>query len=112
MTTIGGDACSPPGMRDPRWRDAAACRGMDSAVFFPEPVGDHGGERSESQRARADEREALAKRTCGSCQVVADCLAYAMETHQRDGVWGGTNQRERERLRRARKTPTRQGMAS
>ena len=38
---------------------------------------------------------------CRSCPVVEECLAYALETNQEAGVWGGTSEEERRRLRRA-----------
>ncbi|MDX1449778.1 MAG: WhiB family transcriptional regulator, partial [Acidimicrobiia bacterium] len=44
--------------------------------------------------------EALAKKTCSRCAVRADCLSYAMETNQSEGIWGGLTPRERRSLRR------------
>lgn len=39
-----------------------------------------------------------AKRICARCPVLAECLAYAVEHHEL-GVWGGTSERERRKLR-------------
>ena len=72
------------------WRDLAACRYTDPALFFP--VGSTG---------TAIDRIAAAKAVCASCPVRDACLQFALETKQEDGVWGGTDEDERRRLRRA-----------
>jgi len=66
------------------WRRRAACRGVDPDIFFP-PRGDHNG----ANRALA---------ICARCPVRADCEAANL--HQRSGVWGGTVERQRRKLRR------------
>ena len=53
------------------WRAQAACRGMDTRLFF---------------EARYSDR---AKRVCATCCVREDCAAYAAATHQTCGLWGG-----------------------
>ena len=76
--------------RDPRdWRDAAACRGADPELFFPD--GD-----VRSVRARVEE----AKLICRGCPVSATCLCCALTTGQEAGIWGGLTEDERRRLRR------------
>lgn len=75
---------------DCAWRDRAACRGSDPELFFP--VGASG--------VALDEIEA-AKALCGSCVVKAECLQFALERNQEAGIWGGTSEDERRRLRRA-----------
>jgi len=42
-----------------------------------------------------------AKTLCGECPVKNACLQYALETKQEHGIWGGTTEEERRRLRRA-----------
>ncbi len=42
-----------------------------------------------------------AKVICGACQVQDRCLRFALETDQEDGIWGGTTEAERRKLRRA-----------
>lgn len=42
-----------------------------------------------------------AKAVCESCPVREACLRYALETNQEAGVWGGTSEEERRKLRRA-----------
>lgn len=69
-------------MRLGEWAEAAACRGMDPEVFFPER-----GER------RAGYRQA--KSVCGRCPVRDDCLNYATAANERYGVWGGQGPVER-----------------
>lgn len=68
------------------WREAAACFDRPDVSFFPPP----------------DDAAAVgvAKALCASCPVIDDCLAYAVETNQPDGVWGGATPPERAKLRR------------
>ena len=68
------------------WRDLAACRGLDTAVFFPDEGDYVGVER--------------AKQTCAPCPVAWECLSYAVFTNQTEGIWGGTTRGERRRYRR------------
>jgi WhiB family redox-sensing transcriptional regulator len=41
-----------------------------------------------------------AKQICMGCDVRARCLKYALESNQQFGVWGGTSERERRRIKR------------
>ena len=66
-----------------RWRESAACRGADLAVFFPE--------RGESAGP--------ARRVCAACPVRQACLDYAISNRIAYGVWGGLTERERRALR-------------
>jgi WhiB family redox-sensing transcriptional regulator len=68
------------------WTQHAKCRSVDPDLFFPE---------------RGENTEA-AKQVCAGCPVQAECLEYALATTQKFGVWGGTSERERRRMRRAR----------
>ena len=77
---------------DPReWRERAACRDLDTAVFFPE----------------TDEGVAAAKDVCAACPVRDACLDFALVTRQDDGVWGGLDENERRRVRRRRQEAAR-----
>jgi len=76
--------------QDRAWRNQAACRDSDPDLFFP--IGSAG--------ASVDEIVA-AKAVCRSCPVEQKCLQYAFETNQETGIWGGTTEEERRRLRRA-----------
>ena len=42
-----------------------------------------------------------ARDVCRGCLVRDECAAYAIDTGQGHGVWGGLSERERRRLRRA-----------
>lgn len=75
---------------DEDWRLAAACRDSDPDLFFP--VGTTG---------PAIEQIASAKAVCGECDVQAQCLEFALSTNQDSGVWGGTSEEERRRMRKA-----------
>ena len=70
------------------WRKRAACRGIDPEVFYPV----------------SDEDEAWeAKAICAQCPVRQACLEYALANREREGVWGGTTERERRRVLRQRR---------
>lgn len=43
------------------------------------------------------ERVREAKAICIDCPVRLECLHYAIRNRERDGVWGGTSERRRER---------------
>jgi hypothetical protein len=53
-----------------------ACRSYDPEFFFP--IGKTGRAIAEIQRAKA---------VCAACPVRAECLAFALETHQDYGIW-------------------------
>ena len=38
---------------------------------------------------------------CRSCDAMSACLEYALATNQESGVWGGTSEEERRKLRKA-----------
>jgi WhiB family redox-sensing transcriptional regulator len=71
------------------WRARAACLNCPPDLFFP-------GDRSEVAEQRIEE----AKRVCRSCEVSDECLAYALKTEQAFGIWGGTDPKDRDRIRR------------
>jgi WhiB family redox-sensing transcriptional regulator len=73
------------------WRDRAACIGEDPELFFP--VGTTG---------QALEQVERAKQVCRRCEVIDECLEWALETNQDAGVWGGLSEEERRTLRRGR----------
>jgi WhiB family redox-sensing transcriptional regulator len=73
------------------WQLRAACRGIDSAVFFA-PTG-------EPRRDRRT-REIAAKTVCTSCPVRTACLKHALAVREPYGVWGGLTETERQTLRR------------
>lgn len=44
-----------------------------------------------------------ARAVCARCPVRVDCLEYALDNDEHYGVWGGTSERERRRMRKARR---------
>ena len=72
------------------WRRDAACRDTDPDLFFP--IGSTG---------PAVEQIEAAKAVCRICQVQAECLEFALATNQEAGVWGGSSEEERRKLRKA-----------
>lgn len=72
------------------WQLKAACRGPQSAVFFPPPHFE--------RKADRLERERRAKRICTSCDVRDECLEYSLQIKEPHGIWGGLNESERRDL--------------
>lgn len=76
------------------WTEQAACKGMDPAIHHPNVD-----VRPSSPRAAGREafREAYAQArlVCASCPVAGECLAYAIDNGENDGMWGGMDPRER-----------------
>ena len=70
------------------WRHQAACRTEEPELFFPIGTGEP-----------ALGQVAEAKSVCRGCPVVGKCLAWALETGQNSGVWGGMSEDERRQLR-------------
>ncbi|MFC3997252.1 WhiB family transcriptional regulator [Nocardiopsis sediminis] len=73
------------------WRHHAACRDEDPELFFP--IGNSGPAVFQIEEA---------KEVCRACPVTSSCLAWALETGQDGGVWGGMSEDERRALRRRR----------
>ena len=42
-----------------------------------------------------------AKRVCRGCDALEPCLDFALATNQESGVWGGTSEEERRKLRKS-----------
>ena len=69
------------------WHLKAACRGPESALFFPPSTP----ERRDDREAR----EAYAKQICAQCHVRDDCLEFALRVREPHGIWGGLTETER-----------------
>lgn len=67
-----------------RWWDHAACRGMDTNLFFPDT-------RRNGPAQNARTRAALD--ACAHCPVRIQCAREAERTHA-TGIWGGINRAE------------------
>jgi WhiB family redox-sensing transcriptional regulator len=81
----------------------AACRGLDSEMFFhPE------GERGSAKEAR----ERAAKALCATCPVIMECRAHALKVREPFGVWGGLTEAERQVIYDAQARETRSARAT
>ncbi len=69
----------------PKWMKAALCREYPNDWFYP------------------DDGNGVARAIgiCNRCPVRQQCLDYALEHNEMQGVWGGESQRERARMRPA-----------
>jgi len=65
------------------WKDRAECKGVDTNVFFS----------GAASTAQAVERY------CSKCLVSDQCLAEGMASSRVFGIWGGTTQSDRTRMR-------------
>jgi len=72
-------------LQAPEW-SLAACRGAAPDVFFPLTTHDV-----------VSRREALS--FCGGCDIRRQCLETALQDPSIVGIWGGTDEVERARLR-------------
>jgi WhiB family redox-sensing transcriptional regulator len=71
------------------WRHQSACREEDPELFFP--VGNTGPALAQIEEAQ---------KVCERCVVKEACLAWALESGQDAGVWGGLSEDERRALKR------------
>jgi WhiB family redox-sensing transcriptional regulator len=80
----GGQA-PPPIAAAAGWQLRGACARADPELFFP-----------------LDEElwAGPAKQLCARCPVNSDCLAHALATGERHGIWGGLTTAERLELLR------------
>lgn len=67
------------------WQELANCIGVSPDVFFPQ-----------------DGSLGAAQRICAACVVREPCLEYALSIREDHGVWGGTSERQRRRILKAR----------
>jgi WhiB family redox-sensing transcriptional regulator len=75
------------------WWSRAACSTTDPELFFPI-----------SAAGPSSRQVARAKAVCGRCQIRQACLDYALSSASVQGIWGGTTEAERRRLRQRRVT--------
>jgi WhiB family redox-sensing transcriptional regulator len=77
-----------PAYLPPAWTKEARCAEVDTEIFFPD--------KGDSASAEA------ARRICNGCEVKTECLEYALDNREMYGIWGGTNERDRRPLLKAR----------
>lgn len=70
--------------RERSWMENAACKGMDTEIFFP----------TKGRESTA----ALARKVCSGCTVQKQCKDYGI--NERFGFWGGTSVMQRRAIRR------------
>ena len=75
---------------DTKWMANGLCAEKPPALFFP------------SDGVGVEK----AKRICNECDVQSTCLEYALTNRIDHGVWGGTSERQRRRIVRARAAGT------
>jgi WhiB family redox-sensing transcriptional regulator len=71
------------------WRHEAACLDEDPELFFP--IGNTGPAILQIEEAKA---------VCRKCDVVTQCLKWAIDSGQDAGVWGALSEDERRALKR------------
>jgi WhiB family redox-sensing transcriptional regulator len=94
MTTALGITGLAPQLPRPiaddwEWQEQAACRGLDTEMFF-HPDGERG--------PRRRNREAAAKAICATCPVMQACRTQALALHEPYGIWGGLSEDDREAI--------------
>ena len=70
----------------PAFVTEAACNPNNAETFYPHIGGGN----------QADTR--YAKRLCAVCPVRLNCLQWALDNDERDGIWGGLAANERQEL--------------
>lgn len=73
-----------PSRRNPDWRTQGACRTEDPNLFAPDGT-----------TGKWVKVIAQAKTICGRCTVQAACLAWALDTRELHGIYGGLDEDER-----------------
>ncbi len=69
-------------------RKDGACMGSSIGTFYPE-----------TYKTAGDKKKiAAAKLVCSNCVLQPACLEYALETRQKNGIWGGATEKERKRM--------------
>ena len=76
----------------PAWHENAACSGLGNELFYPGRVWGN---------PDAVRQAAAAKVVCALCPVKEQCREAGLE--ERFGIWGGTTERDRRKLRRERR---------
>lgn len=72
------------------WRELAACKSWDVNAFY-QGDGESG--------LTWDRRKEFARQICQKCVVVNDCLEWALQHGERQGMWGGVDMHEMRKKR-------------
>jgi hypothetical protein len=87
VTHYNGSVPETP--RKTTWRELGACLDQDPDLFAPDGT-----------TGRWADVIAEAKAICGRCAVVDSCLAWALDTREDHGIYGGLTEDERWNLHR------------
>lgn len=80
--------CDVCNCMESNWMAVGSCNEQPPGLFFPsDGVGVE-----------------VAKKICADCPSKEPCLEYALENRIDHGVWGGTSERQRRRILKARRT--------
>jgi WhiB family transcriptional regulator, redox-sensing transcriptional regulator len=91
---LAGEIAGTVAVKQLSWRQRAACRGLSSDIFYP----------------ISENETDIAKSICATCPVAGACLEFALGNREREGVWGGTSERERRRIVRQRRKAQASGL--
>lgn len=80
-----------------RWSPQAACRGEETALFFPEG-GSYIGDPNHEKRLKLKEEAKEALSICAVCPVLQKCRTQTLGEEY--GIWGGMTERERRAARK------------
>lgn len=67
------------------WRDRATCASVGGDWWFPEQGG----------------LATAAKEICKKCPVAVQCLQYALDNNETEGIWAGTTPMQRRAMKRS-----------
>lgn len=72
------------------WKDQASCLGLDSTKFIYD-------DNLQGKNQLKVYKESI--KICKQCPVRPECLAYSLNAHTNDGVWGGLIPSQRKGLK-------------
>lgn len=76
--------------------ESPLCAETDPDAFFPDETLD--GSLLPNRSKYSFEREA--KQICNACEYRVQCFAYALERPELIGIWGGSTEKDRSKIRR------------
>lgn len=81
---------------DMSWHRHGACKSYPPDLWYPETL-------DERERRHVAIAARHAKLICSTCDVLDQCLEYAISSHESYGIWGGLTPEERKQLWTSRK---------
>jgi WhiB family redox-sensing transcriptional regulator len=93
----------PEAFRELNWAARAACKGMDTSIFFgyadTVAISGHGMPRAEREKLKE------VRDICRGCPVRTECAVHALTYPEPFGIWGGLTRKERYQILRQRGAP-------